>query len=236
MLRIFVLLLSLIMVMGGASWYWYRSVSEAAALETFRVWTSFSTKRWVPEEASLVGGKVTTPREAYEHIVNMLEFFPITTEAEREAAIAAQRIVPLPGNEHYTLSGVSSPYVLPVGRMFVERLAEQYHEADCGILTVTSAHRFPNAQPGNASRWSVHPMGAAVDLRIPADEMCRSWLHDTLLAIESQGRVDATQETRPPHFHVVVDPGQYGTFLQNRLTDEEKRQIVTEYLNSLPVR
>ena len=41
------------------------------------------------------------------------------------------------------------------------------------------------------------------DLRAPGGR-CRSWLRKELLAYERRGVVDATEERRPAHFHVVV--------------------------------
>ena len=60
----------------------------------------------------------------------------------------------------------------------------------------------------NASSLSVHPTGIAVDLRRPSGR-CLTWLRRTLLAAERRGEIEATEERRPPHFHVAVLPSRY---------------------------
>jgi hypothetical protein len=49
----------------------------------------------------------------------------------------------------------------------------------------------------------VHPTGMAVDLRSPHGR-CRRVLRTELLAMERAGALDATEERRPPHFHLTV--------------------------------
>jgi LysM repeat protein len=66
-------------------------------------------------------------------------------------------------------------------------------------------------QPANAVALSVHPTGMAVDLRIPAQWKCRSWLEDTLLSLEKERVLDVTRERRPAHYHVAVYAEQYET-------------------------
>jgi LysM repeat protein len=95
------------------------------------------------------------------------------------------------------------PFVLPQTLDFITQLAEQYH-AQCGErLTVTSGARPVDQQPRNAVRESVHPTGMAVDFHRPA-EPCLSWLRSALVQLEDRGVIEATEERRPPHFHVAV--------------------------------
>jgi hypothetical protein len=56
----------------------------------------------------------------------------------------------------------------------------------------------------------------AIDLRKPTRGSCLRWLRETLLAIEGEGAIDATEERRPPHFHVAVFPRQYSAYVAAR--------------------
>jgi LysM repeat protein len=125
-------------------------------------------------------------------------------------------LVRLSGNEHYRLSGVSYPYVLPSARIFVQRLAAQYH-AQCGErLVITSAARPTSLRLVNSADRSVHPTGMAVDIRKPRGRGCLAWLRQTLLSLETQGVLEATEENRPPHFHVAIFPTQYRRYVSNQ--------------------
>ena len=75
---------------------------------------------------------------------------------------------------------------------------------------VTSGIRPRSMRLVNSVDKSVHPTGMAVDLRKPARSACLSWLRRTLSAIEADGRIEATEEHHPPHFHVAVFPEHYG--------------------------
>ena len=113
--------------------------------------------------------------------------------------------VTLRGNGNFRLKGVAMPYVLPATRDFVLRLATSYRKACRAPMVVTSAIRPTTLQERlpNGVAKSVHPTGMAVDLRAPAGS-CRPWLRRTLLAEARGGTVDATEERRPAHFHVIV--------------------------------
>jgi hypothetical protein len=81
---------------------------------------------------------------------------------------------------------------------------EADREVACGEqLVVTSALRPTTRQPRNGSARSVHPTGLAIDLRKPGGA-CLRWLRKTLLRMEQQRLIEATEEFRPPHFHVAV--------------------------------
>lgn len=119
-------------------------------------------------------------------------------------------LVRLSGNEHYRLVGVAYPYVLPSTRTFVRRLAEQYHDRCGERLVVTSATRPRSVRLLNsAGNKSVHAAGMAIDLRKPSSRRCLSWLRGVLLHVEGEGAIEATEEFRPPHFHVAVFPRPY---------------------------
>ena len=120
------------------------------------------------------------------------------------------RVVP---NRDLELHEVSFPYARPEVRLFVERLASQYHSACGEKLVVTSLTRPLSVQPRNASDRSVHPTGMAVDLRRSTRSPCRTWLESTLLSLEARGVLEATRERRPPHYHLAIYPRSYATYV-----------------------
>jgi len=122
-------------------------------------------------------------------------------------------LVPMRGNAHYEIHGVSFPYARPEVQLFVERLAGQYRTACGEKLVVTSLTRPLSRQPANASDRSVHPTGMAVDLRIPRITKCRSWLEKVLVSLEANGVIEATRENRPPHYHIAVFPRPYTRYV-----------------------
>jgi len=129
------------------------------------------------------------------------------------AAAADGELVRLSGNSNYRVAGVTYPYALATTRTFVQRLAEQYR-AVCGEkLVITSAMRPSSFRLFNSVDKSVHPAGMAVDIRIPPRSRCRTWLRQRLLHLESKGVAEATEERRPPHFHVAVFPGPYRRYI-----------------------
>ena len=132
--------------------------------------------------------------------------------------LAADRgeLVRLAGSGDYRLDGVSHPYVLPATRTFVERLAAQYRGACGERLVVTSATRPQSLRLANSTDRSVHPTGMAVDLRRPSNPRCLSWLRETLLHLERGSVIEATEERRPPHFHVAVYPRPYRRYVEAR--------------------
>ena len=129
------------------------------------------------------------------------------------AAAADGELVRLSGNSNYRVAGVTYPYALATTRTFVQRLAEQYRDMCGEKLVVTSAMRPSSFRLFNSVDKSVHPAGMAVDIRIPAKSRCRSWLRQRLLHLEAQGVAEATEERRPPHFHVAVFPGPYRRYI-----------------------
>jgi len=117
---------------------------------------------------------------------------------------------------HMELHDVSYPYARAGVKLFLERLSTQYHAACGEKLTVTSLARPIDKQPANAASNSVHPTGMAADLRIPPRGRCRSWLEQTLLALEGDDVLDVTRERNPPHYHVAVFTEAYQSYLASR--------------------
>ncbi len=123
-------------------------------------------------------------------------------------------LVPVRGNRDYDIDDeVSFPYARPQVRTFVERLAGQYRRACGEVMVVTSLTRALNSQPPNASSRSVHPTGMAVDLRRSNRRACRAWLEDVLLSLEANGVLEATRESRPPHYHIALYPEPYARYV-----------------------
>lgn len=150
-----------------------------------------------------------------------LDFYETTTEVRR--AVLRGELVALGGNANYMVSNVRAPYVRPETRAFVVDLAADYRRA-CGTrMVVTSATRPMSRKLRNASSLSVHPTGIAVDLRRPSGR-CLTWLRRTLLAAERRGDIEATEERRPPHFHVAVLTSRYEKAASARAKPKSTRQ------------
>ena len=151
----------------------------------------------------------------YEHAVDNGIYFYRTGDGIRRAGDAG-RFVRLGGNADYTTSNVSYPYVRAETRTFVQRLASQYRAACGERLVVTSASRPREMRLFNSTRKSVHPTGMAIDLRKSSRTSCRTWLRRTLLSLEDNGVLEATEEHSPPHFHVAVFPQPYARYVARR--------------------
>jgi hypothetical protein len=132
-----------------------------------------------------------------------LQFHATVRSARR--AVAAGEFVALSGNNDYVPKGsMSLPYATPEVRSYIEHLSAEYHSACGERLVITSALRPMSRRPRNGSVKSVHPTGIAVDVRKPKRRLCREWLRQLLLQHEREGTIEATEEFRPPHFHIVV--------------------------------
>lgn len=154
---------------------------------------------------SLRGSRASVERMYRTARSSALHFY-VTHAGVRKAA-AAGRFVPIPSNNHLALHrDVSHPVVLPRTRSVIVDLAGRYRAACGQRLVVTSATRPQSGQPRNASDKSVHPTGMAVDIRRPSGK-CLTWLRRELVRMERNGIVEATEENRPPHFHVAVLKG-----------------------------
>ncbi|HEV2734250.1 MAG TPA: DUF5715 family protein [Longimicrobiaceae bacterium] len=150
-------------------------------------------------------------RKAHDHD---LTFFRNGTGVR--SAVNRGDLVKLRGNADFRIHQVTYPYVLPTTVTFVKRLAEQYRD-HCGEkMVVTSAVRPRSFRLANSVDKSVHPTGMAIDIRKPTRARCAGWLRETLLALEGNGVLDATEERRPPHFHVAVFPQPYMAYLGRR--------------------
>ncbi len=166
------------------------------------------------EGQSLRGSRTSVDlmyRQARSH---QLHFYETSAGVRR----AAQRgeFVRLTGNSNYRLGSVGHPYVLPSTETFVNRLGAQYRAACGEKLVVTSAVRPKSQRLANSVDKSVHPTGMAIDLRKPTKGSCLSWLRNTLSYLDGTGAIEATEEFRPPHFHVAVFPQPYARYVSGR--------------------
>jgi hypothetical protein len=172
------------------------------------------------EAASLRGSRsslLKQNRVAQDHNYSYLR-----TGAEVRQFVQHGYLVPVRSNANFELAHVSYPYARPEVNLFLNRLGGQYRAACGERLVVTSLTRPKSGQPSNASPLSVHPTGMAIDLRVPRNSRCRSWLESTLLSLERTGVLDATKEHRPPHYHVALFPRQYTNYV-SRITGQPVR-------------
>ncbi len=163
------------------------------------------------EAASLRGSRSSVDRQNWQ--ARLHDFTYLHSPSQLQRFVASGWLVRVPGNRDYQLARVSYPYARPEVKLFIERLARQYRSACKEQLVVTSLTRPRSRQPANASPFSVHPTGMALDLRRSWSSACRRWLEATLLYLESRGVLEAARERRPPHYHVAVFPRQYAAYV-----------------------
>ena len=135
-----------------------------------------------------------------------LDFYETSSQVRR--AVVRGELVALNGNANYVVANVRAPYVRPQTKSFVTKLAVGYRRACGARMVVTSATRPMSRKLANSSDLSVHPTGIAIDIRKPSGK-CLTWLRRSLLTAERRGTIEATEERRPPHFHVAVLPVLY---------------------------
>jgi hypothetical protein len=173
---------------------------------------------------SLQGSRESVLRMYHKAVQEGLHFFETVRGVKRAAA--NEQLVRLKPNSNYTIGRVRYPYVQPTTRIFVERLGAQYKDYCGERLVITSAIRPESRQPRNSVAESVHPTGIAVDLRRPRGE-CLGWLRETLLDLEDEGLIEATEEHWPAHFHVAVFPSAYKRYVARLETSTKTSSIAT---------
>lgn len=161
-----------------------------------------------------LGGSTASMRRQHQ-VARQNEYTFLRNASQVREYVRQDRLQPLESNEYLIVNKVSFPYARPAVKLFVERLAEQYHAATGERLVVTSLTRPLSKQPRNAHELSVHPAGMAVDFRIPSNPRARAWLESALLSLEARELLDATRERRPPHYHVAVFPDRYTSYAAN---------------------
>lgn len=165
--------------------------------------------------AQSLRGSIASVRRMYQGARTEGLRFYMTPAAVRSAARSGTLVAVSSDANVEVDDAVRYPYVRPTTRAFVTRFGAQYRAACGERLVVTSGVRPSTRQPANSSRRSVHPTGMAVDLRKP-DGRCLTWLRRSLLDMEQQGIIEATEEHDPAHFHVAVFPSSYRRFLAAR--------------------
>lgn len=166
-------------------------------------------------EAQSLGGSRASVDRMYRHARDAdLTFY--RTSVGARSAVEDGDLVRFSGNADYRLDGASHPYGLATTRTFVQRLGAQYRAACGERLVITSVLRPTSFRLANGSARSVHPAGMAVDIRKSRNPRCLRWLRETLLSLEKQGVIEATEENRPPHFHVAIYPAPYRRYVSAR--------------------
>lgn len=163
------------------------------------------------------------------------DFTFLRSPAQVDRFVRAGYLVPVRANRYFELHGVSYPFARPETRTFILRLSEQYRRACGEKLVVTSLTRPLSRQPYNASSRSVHPTGMALDIRRTNKMACRSWLEDVLLSLEKAGVLEATRESRPPHYHVAIFPRDYARYVAN-MTSRANARIASADVTDYEVR
>ncbi len=160
---------------------------------------------------TLKGSRASMQRQHYAAITYGYTF--LRTPTAVKDFVSEGHLVKVHPTTDVLLHDVSYPYARPEVKTFIERLSGQYRAACGEPMTVTSLTRPVNRQPSNAASNSVHPTGMAVDLRIPRDSRCKSWLEKTLLSLEKTGVLDVTRERNPAHYHVAIFTKTYGDYI-----------------------
>ena len=174
--------------------------------------------------AQTLRGSVDSVQRQYDIAVRD-GFTFVAGSGEIQDLVDSGRLLRVVENRNLILHDVSNPYARPGVKLLLDRLSAQYRRACGEKLTVTSLLRPRDRQPANAAAKSVHPAGMAVDLRIPNNGGCRSWLERTLLALEGSGVLDATRERYPPHYHVAVFTTPYQNYVA-KLTNSNREYRV----------
>ncbi len=155
----------------------------------------------------------------------------LQTPAQVQRFVEAGYLVRIRNDRDFVLHDVSFPYGRAEVKLFIERLGGQYHRACGEELVVTSLTRPLSEQPRNASEFSVHPTGMAVDFRTSSNSVCRRWLESTLLYLEAAGVLEATRERQPSHYHVAVFPEPYATYVNDQLASARSgSRVASRYM------
>jgi hypothetical protein len=183
---------------------------------------------------SLRGSPASLDRQ--ERSAQTHDFTYLQSPLQVERFVKAGYLVQVRPNRDFDLHGVSYPFARPEVRTFVLRLASQYRRACGEKLVVTSLTRPLSRQPRNASDRSVHPTGMALDIRRSNDRNCRAWLEGVLLSLEGSGVLEATRESRPPHYHVAVFPQPYARYVEAQNAPAAQTRMASAEIDEYRVR
>ena len=87
-----------------------------------------------------LGGSRATLLEVY-GIAKDNDFTFLRNAAQVREFVEKERLVEVTDNQHLRVNNVSFPYTRPILKTFIERLAEQFHDATGTKLVVTSLTR-----------------------------------------------------------------------------------------------
>jgi len=165
----------------------------------------------ISASAQSLKGSMASVQKQYHAALN-LGFSPARNTSQLAEWVGEGTLVRVGGNQNYELGAVSFPYTRATTKAFIECFAKEYRTATGEKLVVTSLTRPLSRQPANASDYSVHPMGMAVDFRRSNSPATRRWMERRLASLEGSGVIEATHEHRPPHYHVAVFPPQIASY------------------------
>lgn len=183
-------------------------------------------------QGQALGGSEASVTRAYDRAEDH-GFTFLQTSEQVHRFVEAGYLVRVRSRPDFVLHDVSFPYGRPEVKLFIERLGAQHRRACGEELVVTSLTRPLSEQPRNASIFSVHPTGMAVDFRTSLNSVCRRWLESTLLYLEGMGVLEATRERYPSHFHVAVFPKPYADYVRKQLASAgsgERVSAVSRYM------
>ena len=183
---------------------------------------------------SLRGSAASLDRQ--ERAARVHDFTYLQSPAQVERFIKAGYLVQVRPNRDFDLHQVSYPFARPEIRTFILRLSSQYRRACGEKLVVTSLTRPLSRQPRNASDRSVHPTGMAIDVRRSNTRSCRSWLEGVLLSLEASGVLEATRESRPPHYHIAVYPQPYARYVEAQNAPAAQTRMASAEIEEYRVR
>jgi LysM repeat protein len=164
--------------------------------------------------ASLTGSRSSVKRQHRQ--ANSHDYTRLKNPQHVRKFVNLGLLVPVRGNRNYRVAGARFPYARPEVKLFIERLSRQYRAATGEPLVVTSLTRPLSHQPRNASRYSVHPTGMAIDIRRSRSGTARKWLERNLIVLEQRGVLEATAERHPLHYHVAIYPQQYAAYVKKK--------------------
>ena len=226
-----------------------RAMTEKTALRTIgfhRFPTGICVPLWVvvgilllvPSQSafsqSLRGSSSSLDRQ--ERSAQQHDFTYLESPGQVERFVKAGYLVPVRANRDFDLHGVSYPFARSETRTFILRLSSQYRRACGEKLVVTSLTRPLSRQPRNASSRSVHPTGMAIDIRRSNSGACRSWLESVLLSLEKTGVLEATRESRPPHYHIAIYPQPYARYVADATSRPSATRVASADLREYRVR
>jgi LysM repeat protein len=187
--------------------------------------------------ADCLKGSMASVQKQY-HAALDLGFSPARNTSDLSRWVGQGTLVRVGGNENYELGAVSFPYTRPTTKAFIECFAKEYRASTGERLVVTSLTRPLSRQPRNASDYSVHPMGMAVDFRRSNSPATRRWMERRLASLEGSGIIEATHEHRPPHYHVAVFPPQVASYasayLPNRTDATPAVEVADASVEAVP--